>query len=478
MVNDIGVGGDSGSPNKNDVFLRNLEGLVTYPKEDIATELKSWLSLEADATTLKEDAGEARADLAQAIIAIANTGGGHVVLGFNDDGTPSEPRPATLDSYDQDAVNGIVKRYADPSFHCDVFFVKHPLKGLEYPVVVVPGNHRVPIRVKSDSPKQKHLKVNTYLIRCPGPESRPVGSAGEWEELIGRCVRASRDRLLDDIRSVIYGVSLTPVASPEEEAEKERQAKISAFNKFGDKAIERWKDLVANDLTSDRDRYQYGVWTVAYSVLGDFDSPTATGLLEILSKIEGQETGWPAWAVMTRRDLAPRSYNGLVEGWLARDDLSDAYFSDFWWASREGMLFLLRGYREDTRPDLFEPGTFIDPASPIWQIGECLLHAQRFSEAVSANPADILFRAGWDGLQGRVLRSIDNQMFNRYRNSDRRECHQPTVHSEVVVSAEQIRDGLPEVVREITRPLYESFGFYEPSPEFILREIRKMTGSA
>src|SRR5260370_41892753 len=97
--------------------------------------------------------------------------------------------------YSQDCINGIVAGYADPVFHCEVDHVPRAMDQA-YPLVRVPGRHRVPIRSKRDDPERKHVRINTYYIRRPGPASEPPQSAREWDELIRRCVLSAREELL------------------------------------------------------------------------------------------------------------------------------------------------------------------------------------------------------------------------------------------------------------------------------------------
>ena len=175
-------------------FERRLQDLLAYPRESLDTELKSWLDLSKESD---------KANLAQAMIAIANHGGGYIIIGFAENGgnwIPSEPRPANLDIYNQDIVNGIVQAYAEPPFHCSVYLQPHPQSGLTYLIIIVPGESKAPIRAKKDGPT--HVRQYAYYIRRPGPRSEPPQSAQEWDELIGRCVRASRQDLLKDIRSI------------------------------------------------------------------------------------------------------------------------------------------------------------------------------------------------------------------------------------------------------------------------------------
>jgi len=119
-----------------------------------------------------------------------------------------------------------------------------------------------------------------------------------------------------------------------------------------------------------------GVWGPAQSrppdlsacTQDDVKPPDLSDLLDILKKVKGHETGWPPWWVPTRNEIRPYVYDGLIECWLGEGDLADPAHSDFWRASPQGMLFLLRGYQEDSAPEEFPPGTRFDLTIPIWRV--------------------------------------------------------------------------------------------------------------
>lgn len=164
-------------------IANRLEDLVSYPHESLNVGLKGWLDLSDE---------EHKADLAHAILALANFGGGYLVLGFQEsNGTwIADPhRPASLDQYGQDLVNGVVRSYAEPSFHCEVHQVSDAASGHPFPVITVPGNHKVPIRAKRDGPNNRHVRINAYYIRRPGPSSEVIQTADEWNALVGRCIK-------------------------------------------------------------------------------------------------------------------------------------------------------------------------------------------------------------------------------------------------------------------------------------------------
>ncbi|MCL4459746.1 MAG: ATP-binding protein [Chloroflexi bacterium] len=452
---------EQGQPSNN--IERRLQDLLTYPREDLNTELKGWLDLSLD---------DDKANLAQAILALANSGGGYILIGFTEvEGrwVPAELRPYNLNSYRQDCINGIVKRYAEPSFHCDVYHVSHPESGCDFPIIVVPGGHRVPIRAKRDGPNQSHVRQNNYYIRRPGPVSEPPQSGQEWDDLISRCVRANREHLLEGIRDLLFGfgeVSRAP--GPEEEARR-------GLERWIQESRARWESLVAEKLSEERpSRFSNGIWTVAYSIIGDFQPPTLEDFLDILTVVQGHETGWPPWWVPTRDEIGPYPYNGLIECWLVNTRFNDAAHSDFWRASPKGMMFLLRGYQEDCVPDQFEPGTRFDLTLPVWRVGECLLHAERLATVMLPDQsASIIFRVTWEGLSSRTLVPWAN---SRRFLDPVHQSRQNSVTSKILISANNISATLPEIITALTKPLYEVFDFFTPPLEMIQEELSEMRG--
>ena len=108
---------------------RDFEPFVVAPREDLAIEYKSWLDL-----TDEHD----KATLAKAAIALANHGGGFIVIGFEEQNQNlvSLPYPAGQPPMTQDSVNSVVRRYAEPEFHCQVHNVPHPATSQPHVVIV------------------------------------------------------------------------------------------------------------------------------------------------------------------------------------------------------------------------------------------------------------------------------------------------------------------------------------------------------
>jgi predicted HTH transcriptional regulator len=78
-----------------------LQPFLGNPREDLAVEYKNWLDLRETAH---------KATIAKAAMAMANHGGGFIVIGFDDQGHELVPvaKPAAIPELTQDAVNASV----------------------------------------------------------------------------------------------------------------------------------------------------------------------------------------------------------------------------------------------------------------------------------------------------------------------------------------------------------------------------------
>jgi hypothetical protein len=435
----------------NSAHNQRLSELVAFPREDLNTELKGWLS-PSDETD--------RANIAKALLALANTGGGYLLIGFDERDGAWVPGPAaTATEFSQDVINQIVARYADPPFQCAVYQVAGQDGEPLHPVIVVPGNHRVPIRAKSEDPTRKHVRIHSYYIRRPGPCSDQPQSANEWDDLLRRCMLAARDELLAAFRHIMQQDQPSP-PSPVQDA-------LLAWDR---ESRERFAGLVKDTLADEiPSRYAAGIWSAAYELNGSFARLDLKELRGVLDQVCGHETGWPPWWVPTRSEIAPYTYNDTIECWM-REARFDGT-SDFWRASPGGRLFLLRSYQEDFEGG-FDRGTTLVISSHLWTIGEVLLHAHRLAQALTKEPLDVKFRCRWDGLADRTLGS-----WRRHFGAADHRCRQDSVTAELQCKTDEIIDALPELVGRLTKPLFQAFDFYTPTPQFVQREIAELRKS-
>ena len=429
-------------------------------------EVKNWLDLQAN--------NRDKATLAKAVLALANHGGGFIVLGFKETDEGMEEaasRPATLNGYNQDLVNGIVQNYCDPPFHCAVHMVTNR-DGAVFPIVTIPGGNRVPVRARRAGPDGNIVQKNAIYVRKPGPRSEPPESAQEWEDLLSRCQWNRRDELLGQIRNLLIGS--VPQVQPASGEER--------LGKWATACFDRWRSLVDPLPIGAGPRFLHGHYSLMYEIVGDARQATLAQLPDILRSSEVHYSGWPPFWYPRREGVEPYPRDGAVECWFGGDpqvavDIRDPAHSDFWRITPDGRAYLLRGYDEDVEASRFNarspfaPGRVLDLGLPIWHVGEALLHAERLASNLFEGPTSIRFVAEFTGLQGRSLGSL----FGR-RHVPHGSSHQGSLPLRIHVEAQMIASNLPEIVHTLLCPLYELFGFFNLPMHLVVDELTRMRG--
>ena len=438
---------------------RELKKLIEYPRESEEIEIKSWLDLNNN---------KDKANLAKAMIAISNYGGGFIIIGLEEGDNnfiPKEtPGQEIFKLYNNDRLNGIVEKYADPSFHIECRFVEK--ESNTYPVIVIPGNQKVPIRTVRDGPEQAHIKKDSYYIRRPGPKSEEPQSGKEWSELIRKCTLADKERLVEQIREILIY-----------HGENSMQDNLNTYDmnkEWFKESTERFYEKIKEDYNGiSKSPLKYGYWRAAYAFVPEIDYDySLSDFKNGLKNCKGDETGWPIGLFLNESYVY--SHNGNVETWLGKFEPAGAGHCDFWRASPKGMFITFRGYQEDEETN--SVGRGLDYILPIWRIGEFLLHAKRFSEEFIELQSNykLFVTVKWTGLKDRRLTST----LSRYSSPlGENISQQDEVETEVVINEiENLIEVLPEKVYELVNPLHNAFQFFEVNKKTIIYELNKMRG--
>jgi hypothetical protein len=443
---------------------QRLADLLVVPREDLDCEIKNWLDL--------KDSGDAKATFAKAVIALANHGGGFVVFGLVQTSTgfaEAEGRPVSLDSYSQDLLNGIVHSYCDPSLHCAVHFVAAP-SGALYPVVTVPGGHRVPVRAKRASPDGKTVQNHAIYVRKPGPRSEVPQAAQEWDNLLNRCFQNRRDELFDQIRDLLSGVVPQELPPPTPDRLEEWIQRSRA----------RWVHLTDTLPLGTGSRMPHGRYIFAYEIVGERKGISLSQLPALLRASVVRHTGWPPFWLPTRPGITPYVMDEAIECWIGGDaeslpDQRDAAHADFWRISPAGLTYLIRGYQEDSLGDrqgrqTYVPATAFDLTIPVWRLGEAMLHAERLASNLFEGQPTVKFVATYEGLAGRQLVTLDG----RRTLFEGRVAKQDAIILTTHVSALAIGTNLPEIVHPFLEPLYALFDFFSLPVSLVSEELARM----
>ena len=379
----------------------DLADLVDNPRETLDIELKSWLDLNDKIT---------KANIARHIAAMCNHGGGYLVFGFQDDLSVDPDRPTSLDAYNHDTFNSIIKRYLLPAFECRVVKVTSSA-GQEYPVVDVPGHEAMPVCAVRDGPqdekgKPQGLRSETYYIRALGPESAPITSPQQWPALIRRCTLNDREALLSQISYILQG-DQAGVPGVEE--------RLSAWDKANEQRFDAllkaaqgfdWPVPLANNH-----------YRLSYLIQHEGQNTSIDQLRPRLEKInhEVRDTVWTGWSMFypfTPPEIAaavhPENPDGsgddLLETNLIGNGKFDSSMPDFWRVAPDGRATLVRGYREDVRFE--DPGAWLSPETVLRETAELVRHARAFARHFPT-ASTVSFRCKWTGLNERQIRDFD-----------------------------------------------------------------------
>ena len=436
-----------------------LADLLLNPQESLDVEYKGWVELAGN--------DQHKALLAKAIMALANSGGGFVVVGFTEkDGRLilDQGRPPTLDDYSQDLINAVVRNYAEPAFHCAVHHIEHPSSGL-HPIIGVPGGHRVPVRARRSGPSGQVVQQHAVYIRKPGPRSEQPLTAREWDDLFARCLDARRDELLERVRDLLQG---TTSAQAEE-------AQLFPLEGWIRSCLDIWKEKVEALPPESPSRCPHGYYVLAYAL----DAPQQRTLEQLLAILRDAPhlTGWNVWWTPTRREITPYVSDGAIECWIGGDTSEhpkdrDSAHSDFWRVSPDGLAFLLRGYQEDGERAAsvgIEPGTALDAELPIWRVGEGLLHAAYLGEHLAS--ASLTFSARYTGVRGRSLTMWVNPMGGPWAGGTSKD---DSVVLSTHVETPAVSPNLADIIQALLVPLYERFDFSRLPLEVVRREVERL----
>lgn len=423
------------------------------PTESLELEIKGWLDL---------DEPQNKTTLIKAIIALANHGGGKILIGYNSpDEMNFEPdsKSSQLEKYTTDKINNLIDEYIEPPFHCEVLQLQHPVLQQKFPLVIIPAG-TVPIHSSKGGHNQE-LR-GKYFIRRAGPKSETPQTAYEWDQLISRCVRQNKENLLNDFRRII---ETSDVTKSQNKADQE----FSDWVKECENAWIKKNNSLADD---DPGKIKNGRWLISYKIKDAIPLQSLNSLEDNLkAALPGSRFAF--WVPTNIKEIKPKPINtNELECWIGSEEscspIREVDSSDYWRYTTNGKACLINGYREDSREFSWNPKGFI-ANMPIKILADCLLHAQKMATSFNCINSEIEFLCSWEGLSGRILYYLSHNQF--FPIKEIRVGSFDNVPISFKVIASDVDRFLPEIIYKELSPLYEAFNLYKLSKDFVIETL-------
>ena len=254
-----------------------------------------------------------------------------------------------------------------------------------------------------------------------------------------------------------------------DELEISKVDQLLVLKDFCAAAYHYWKEeIVASEPDDSPSRFPHGYYEMGFALVG---AAPANGLVELRSHLRSAQnvklSGWSPFLDMQVHGWGPYVHDNFVEAWTGRRipgrPPQDAAFCDFWRVSLDGRLYTIRGYVEDMQggSETYSPGEVLDIDIPIIRVAEGIWFAHRFGKQFG-DVDQIAIKCKFTGLNGRSLLSLNSPIGMLWRG-DFVSIASTAELSARLVSDDEVREKLSEVICELLKPLYALFNFYELS---------------
>lgn len=392
------------------------------------------------------------AQIAKAVMALCNHGGGLIVLGFtrNEEGryTEQEVESEVLSQWEQTRLHDALARFMEPVPEVELTLMDGKIS--KHPVVSVPCHGDVPVICTLNG---EVTKAGRVYIRKPGPKSEEPFSPLEWKPLLRRCLLIDKQELAITVRNIIQPPE---VSAFKELAESFRQKVARADKRF---------EEVRAESNSAQAKGPFGRWTIAYQLTPAPPPVSLRELLRITHSAQVPARGLPVGFVLQGQDGSPKPLGSALEAWVIWDNVVG-----YWLAEPTGFFYETRSFIEDMGVlDVPSGHPVFEWNLPIWRMAEDIVHAVRMAQYYGRSTERVRFLARYQGLKDRVLWNGSPQKFlgpgwDYF-------CHIDTWSKEIEFPSRLPPENLPDILRSLLAPLYEQFDLFEHPAEAYTRVV-------
>jgi hypothetical protein len=264
--------------------------------------------------------------LVKDVIAMANTEGGHIVIGVTELQQGFElagMTPEQAKSFESTSVCQFIQSYVDPPMNVRVQKVSH--KQRVFVVLEIPRFADTPHICQRDYPEV--LRDRQLYVRADNNESAPIRSSADFRRLIESAIRNRTDSLLSSFRAILVGVDesrIKRVPSAEEQFLGQIQTARAQFDERNPLKEKNYTFFAETTFTlQDFDQYRFQPQKLEFAA----------------HKASVEFTGWPFLFIHhNRRDCLSMTEDGL-ESFVATQDFGGNDMLDFWRLNESGLFY-------------------------------------------------------------------------------------------------------------------------------------------
>lgn len=332
-------------------------------------------------------------ELVKDILAMANTNGGYIVIGVeeNDQGfNPVGLSQEQIASFETTCLNQFVQRYTDPPINCRL--VKHDGK---FVVIEVPVFAETPHICVRDFPNV--LSAPTLYIRTDNNASAPLSSSADYRRLLAQAVRNSHDQLMEKLDTLLKG-RVAGDASPDDDLfavqinnSRQRFLEIDPY---------QGKDYKAHvEFIFQPDAF----------MKQRFDTPDLRKAAEAAFE---DFRGWPFLFISPSRPECTYNIADCLETLISFKTCSNGDMVDFWRLFKSGLFYQRKLVWEDTHDHVrkFSPGKLLDLRYNVEYFAEAIRCLGRLYENLLRPSDTVRFQVCFVGMKDRRMMEIDNRL--------------------------------------------------------------------
>jgi len=368
------------------------------------------------------------------VLAMANSGGGLIILGVDQqqDGSfqPSGVPDRILPTWETTQVNNFVQKYADPPINTRLR--RFTDGGATFVAIDVPPFPDMPHLCVKDYPGE--LSKFTLYVRTANNASAPIGSSADFNVIVERAVRNRSDRLLASFHTILVGATVTPTIAARDHFERQlAEAAPRARSGYP----QEWPAYTG---------FRDAAWWPA-----DFSATRfpLDALFDAAQKASVDYRGWP-FLFYHPSTHAPHALQDGIEVSIPAD-LAPRSFN-YWQLRQSGFFYQCSLMDEDVKAMNAGVAPSVDVTETALYVAEAIDCLSRLCDALGIRDEDVTLRVGLAGVQDRALVARRGPL-PAYRTTLSEIRHEET-HS-----VEEWAAGRVDLAAQVTRELLLRFNW-------------------